>query len=133
MLPFGVYPEVMRIYNALEMLPNSFASERTVREISTFQERSSVRTQLGQVEQPNNERVCHPPLFRPSRTRGIQLLEGLRISSHLCHCHIIFRLNVGEVNNAQRWSRYPRQYRAGLKWWAALVHIAFLTVGSVLQ
>ncbi len=33
----------------------------------------------------------------------------------------------------QRWSRFFRQYRAGLKWWAALVHIASFTVGSVLQ
>ncbi len=32
-----------------------------------------------------------------------------------------------------RWSGFPRQYGAGLKWCAAPVHIASLTPGSVLQ
>jgi penicillin-binding protein 1A len=33
----------------------------------------------------------------------------------------------------ERWSRFFRQYRAVLKWWAAPVHIASFTPGSVLQ
>ena len=33
----------------------------------------------------------------------------------------------------ERWSRFSRQCRAVLKWWAALVHIASFAVGSVLQ
>jgi hypothetical protein len=33
----------------------------------------------------------------------------------------------------KRWSRFFRQQRAVLKWWAAPVHIAFFTPGSVLK
>ncbi len=33
----------------------------------------------------------------------------------------------------KRWSGFPRQYEAGLKWCAAPVHIASLAPGSVLQ
>jgi riboflavin synthase alpha subunit len=37
------------------------------------------------------------------------------------------------IEDRQRWSRYLRQYRASLKWWAALVHIASLVPGNVIK
>ncbi len=35
-----------------------------------------------------------------------------------------------ENDGEQRWSRYPRQDRAGLKWWVAPVHTASFALGS---